>query len=180
MTLKHLAFAVATIGIAGSALAQTAIPPLVLFEGAIGVDPFTGVNGVDVLNTVRGVSPGGRAWVIRKFKARIGIDGSISARGAGLLFASGDVIGTRGPVAAVAATLVCGPADATAAKFTSPPAPLDTAGDFQIKGTLTDANGGMVPATCDNPVLLIRAANAATGVAGAWFAAGIVSSGDDD
>jgi len=49
-----------------SGFAAPPAPPLVKFEGATGVDPLTGANGVDVVNTVRGIAPGGRAWVIRK------------------------------------------------------------------------------------------------------------------
>src|SRR6185369_16814572 len=94
---------------------------LVRFEGAIGVDPLTAANGVDVLNVVRGVNPGGRAWVLRKLQASITTDGRISARGAGLLLASGDVIGTRAGITQVLATLACGPTNATAALFHSPP-----------------------------------------------------------
>ena len=164
-----------------SGFAAPPAPPLVKFEGAIGVDPLTGANGVDVVNTVRGIAPGGRAWVIRKLKATIGTDGTVSAKGAGLLLASGDVIGTRGPVTHVAATLACGAGNATAMLFTSAPSPLEPNGNFDIGGSLSQdgVNPAVLPATCDNPVLLIRAANPATGVAGAWFAAGIVSQDDD-
>jgi hypothetical protein len=154
---------------------------LVRFDGAIGVDPLTGANGVDTLNVVRGVNPGGRAWVMRKLQASIGTDGRISVRGAGLLLASGDVIGTRATIAQVLATLACGPANATAALFHSPPAALDTAGNFRINGVLTQdgVNAAVLPSTCDNPVLLIRAV-AANGTPGAWFAAGIVADDDHD
>lgn len=157
-------------------------PPLVTFSGAIGVDPLTAAGGVDVVNTVRGIAPGGRAWVLRKLDARVGADGSIRARGKGLLFTSGDLIGTRGGVAAVVATLSCGAADATARKFTSPSAVLDLAGNFRIQGRLSEdgINPAVMPATCDNPALLIRSFNTTTGAAGGWFAAGIPGDGDDD
>jgi hypothetical protein len=161
--------------------AQAGTPAYLRFDGAIGVDPLTAAGGVDVLNTVRGINPGGRAWVIRKFSATVGADGSISARGRGLLLSSGEVIATRATVAAVAVTLFCGPANATARSFTSPAGALDTAGDFSIKGMLSEdgINAAVLPAACDNPQLLVRAANPTTGVAGAWFAAGIVGSDDD-
>jgi hypothetical protein len=154
---------------------------LVRFEGAIGVDPLTAANGSDALNIVRGVNPGGRAWVIRQLHASIGTDGRISVRGAGLLLASGDVIGTRAGIAQVIATLACGPASAAATLFHSPPAALDTAGNFRISGALTQdgVNAAVLPATCDNPALLIRAVTA-TGTPGVWFAAGIVGDGDRD
>lgn len=148
---------------------------LVRFRGAIGVDPLTAAGGVDTLNVVRGISPGGRAWMLASLRAVVRTDATIHASGRGLLFTSGDLIGTRGGVTAVGATLACGAANNTAALFNSRPAPLDLAGNFSISGKLTQdgVNDAVMPATCDNPVLLIRSANAATGVLGNWFAAGI-------
>lgn len=176
--LSMLALAMASAAMANHPAPQS----LVKFEGAIGADTLTAAGGVDVLNVVRGINPGGRTWVLRKLKATVGIDGSITAKGSGLLLASGESIGTRGAVAAVAATLFCGPANATARAFTTPPAVLDSVGNFRIKAQLSEdgINAAVMPPTCENPVLLIRAANATTGVAGAWFAAGIPGGGDDD
>jgi hypothetical protein len=153
--------------------------PLLKFEGAIGVDPLTAAGGADASNVVRGVSPGGRAWVIRKLDAAVYADATVSISGKGLLFASGDVIATRGPVTHVAATLACGPADATAAKYTTAPSELNAAGNFNIRGPLLDGvNTAVLPAVCENPQLLIRGANPATGAAGGWFAAGIRDADD--
>lgn len=157
------------------------VPVLVRFGGAIGVDPLSYAGGANTANVVRGINPGGRVWVLRKFEARAGTDGSISANGKGLLFASGDLIATRGSVAQVVVTLTCGPADATARRFTSAPAALDTRGDFRITGTLSEdgINAAVMPATCDNPALLVRSFNATTNAAGNWFAAGIPNGSDD-
>jgi len=167
-----------------SAVASADPSAMLTFSGAIGVDPLTGAGApgspVDVVNTVRGINPGGRAWVIRKFSATVYSDSSIVARGKGLLFSSGEVIATRGPVAAVGATLTCGAADATAARYSAGPVPLDTAGNFVIRGFLSQdgVNTAVLPATCANPQLLVGAWNAAEHRVGAWFAAGI--QGDDD
>jgi hypothetical protein len=176
--IRGIVFALAASSAAVLAHADSSTT-LVRFEGAIGVDPLTAANGVDVLNVVRGINPGGRAWVLRKLQASVTTDGRISARGAGLLLASGDVIGTRAGITQVLATLACGPANATAALFHSPPAALDTAGNFRISGALTQdgVNAAVLPATCDNPALLIRAVGAG-GAPGAWFAAGIVGDAD--
>ena len=46
--------------------------------------------------------------------------------------------------------------------------PLDANGDFHIDGTLQSTQGELVPSTCDNPVLLIRAASSQT-----WLAVAI-------
>ena len=175
LVLCGLALAAATLSAhAGSP------PPLVRFSGAIGVDPVASLNTATT-NVVRGINPGGRHWVLRKFKATVGADGRLSARGSGLLFGSGELIGTRGGVTHVAATLTCGAADTTARKFSTPPSPLDLEGNFSIRDTLSEdgVNAAVLPPTCDNPVLLVRSANPTTGVLGNWFAAGIPTAGDD-
>lgn len=164
-----------------AAMAGNRVPALVSFDGAIGVDPVASLNTA-VTNVVRGVNPGGRHWVMRKLSATVGADGSVAVKGRGLLFGSGELIGTRGTVAAVAVTLTCGAADATARKFNSPSAALDLAGNFNIRGMLTEdgINAAVMPPTCDNPALLVRSFNATTGALGAWFAAGVAGSRDDD
>jgi hypothetical protein len=135
------------------------------FEGAIGVDPVAGIsptNGLPVVNTVRGVTPGGRPWVIARFKGDIKDNGMLSIKGEGLLFAGGDSIGTIGPIQTVTATLFCG-----AQAFDTASVPLEPNGGFRIEGMLS----AVPPNPCTPAVLLIR--NAAGGVPGAWFAAGI-------
>jgi hypothetical protein len=160
---------------------------LVAFEGAINLDPSTatlgtgGVVGVTT-NTVRGIAPGGRPWVLRKLSANVTRDGQLVARGKGLLLASGEFIATPGAVTAVGATLTCGAADATATRYdTIGPFTLDAAGNFAIRGPLTNdgVNTAVLPTTCSNPVLLIRSYNTTTKLLGGWFAAGIPDSGDD-
>jgi len=161
-----------------AAAASAAQPPVLLkFKGGIGVDPLTAAGGVDTLNVVRGINPGGRAWVIRKLDATVYTDASIVVRGKGLLFSSGEVIATRGPVGQVVATLACGSADAAATKYTSESAPLNDAGNFTIRGTLRDTagNSAYLQPGCANPQLLIRAS-----ATGGWFAAGILESDDED
>lgn len=107
----------------------------------------------------------GRPWILRKLRASIDPDGSISAKGSGLLFSGGDSIGTRGGVTQVFATLFC-----SGVAHHSPFVDLDLAGNFVIKGKL-----GAVPLSpCLSPVLLIRNAAGAQ----SWLAAGIPG-GDD-
>jgi hypothetical protein len=163
--LAVLAFGIAGALGAGQAMASDTI---VQFNRGIGVDPVGGINattGLPTLNTVLGVPPGGRPWTIRKLHASVFVDGSISVRGSGLLFAGGDTIGTPLPITQVVATLFC-----AGTPFTSAPTNLDAAGNFSIRGFL-----GAVPDPCPQPVLLIRNA----GGTQPWFAAGIVGSDDD-
>lgn len=159
--------------------AQAAEPEaLASFSGAIGVDPLTAAGGNLVPNVVRNTNPGGRAWAIRKLRASIGADGSIRAKGEGLVFASGETIGTAGAVTAVGASLFCGAAGA-AVRYDSAIVPLDAYGNFSIRGTLSQdgIHTATLPATCTAPVLLIRSGNG--GVLGGWFAAGIPAPQDD-
>jgi hypothetical protein len=163
---RHL-FVSGLLAIAGT-LAQPALAgeTLVQFNDGFGVDPVAGIaNGAPVANTVLGVPPGGRPWVIRKLRANIQTDGSVSIRGQGLLLSGGDALGSRGPVTQVFATLFCG-----AAAHHSAIADLDAAGNFQIGGALSAAP----PNPCASPVLLIRNATGPQ----PWFAAGLVG-GDD-
>ncbi|HET7525559.1 MAG TPA: hypothetical protein VFK10_06410 [Burkholderiaceae bacterium] len=185
--MRHIGrgITLAALTLSAVAFAHPDSRTLVKFEGAIGVDPLTaaGVSpgSVDVVNVVRGIQPGGRAWVIRALHAAVGKNGHIFARGSGLLLASGDVIGTVGPVTQVGATLACGPAAPTATLFNSAPAALDAAGNFRIDSALTQdgVNPAVLPTTCDNPALLIRAVGA-NGAFGPWFAAGIPDVDDND
>lgn len=180
--MQRNALGMATLALlAAFAQSAHANDALVRFSGAIGVDPVASLNTATT-NVVRGINPGGRHWVLRKLKVTVGTDGSISANGSGLLFGSGELIGTRGTVTRVLATLACGAANSTATLFSSPAADLDLAGNFRIKGALTQdgVNAAVMPPTCDNPALLIRSVNTTTGLAGNWFAAGIPASGDDD
>src|SRR2546428_6109769 len=70
--------------------------------------PATQTGGLVVRNVVRGVSPGGQPWVIRRFEAKVKENGDIRAEGKGLVLAGSNSIGTAGAVTMVAATLFCG------------------------------------------------------------------------
>jgi hypothetical protein len=159
---------------ATGALAAPDSVGILKFDGGIAVDPLSAAGTVEVPNVVRGIGPAGRAWVIRKLDASVYADASVAIRGKGLLFASGDIIATRGPVTHVVATLACGPADATATLLTTAPAELSAGGNFTIRGPLLDGvNTAVLSETCENPQLLIRAFSLATGLPGTWLAAGI-------
>src|SRR6266404_8796163 len=55
--------------------------PLVRFDGGIGATPAAIAAGVLVINTTRGVPPGGRPWVIESLRAEVKIDGRVSVEG---------------------------------------------------------------------------------------------------
>jgi hypothetical protein len=160
--VRGLLVVLVAFAIAGIASAQENTD--LIFRGAIGVIPVTGVaaNGAVNLNVVRGVNPAG-PWRIADLDAGVRSDGRIRAKGRGLLLAAGNGIGTNAG-ASVFATLFCGPA-ATATAHSSGRVALEVDGDFRIDDLLSPA----LPTSCDTPVLLIR--NAAG--SGVWFAAGI-------
>ncbi len=169
--MKTRSFVIA-LGIAAGIVAAPAMAAATLlkFEKGIGVDPVAGIAGTPpapLLNTVKGVNPGGKPWTIAKLKVTVKDDGNISARGEGLVLSAGDAIGTvPSNITQVAATLICG-----VDRFDSGPAPIDAGGNFKIAGPLS----GTPTNPCSTPVLLIR--NATGGTLGAWFAAGVP--GDD-
>jgi len=66
-------------------LTAAAEQPLVQFDGGIGATPAAIAGGVLVINTTRGVAPGGRPWVIESLRAEVKIDGRVSVEGRGLL-----------------------------------------------------------------------------------------------
>ena len=159
-----------TMILAPSAMAGT----LVEFEGGIGVIPAANVT---TANVVRGVSPGGAPWVIRRFEAKVKENGDIRAEGRGLVLAGTNNIGTSGGVPTVLATLICQDG-ATFNNHDSASFPLAADGDFKIQGPLTPSP----PDPCTNPVLLIRIGGQPpiTNAGNRWLAAGIPKLEHDD
>jgi len=143
--------------------------PLVRFNEGIGATPAAVAGGaVLIVNTTRGVPPGGRPWVIGRLRADVMVDGRISVDGRGLLLAGGDGIGTTANQS-VRARLFCGPA-ATATVHQTDLVLLEANGDFRIDGELSPVapTTVAVPDPCTTPVLLIVSGG------GSWFAAGIL------
>lgn len=152
-------------------LPAAAEQPLVRFEGGIGATPAAIVGGALVINVTRGVTPGGRPWVIESLQAEVKIDGRISVEGRGLVLGGGDAIGTpANPPQMVRARLFCG-SGATATVHQSGLVSLEPNGDFRIDDVLVPVAPTTVATPsdpCTSPVLLIVNAG------GSWFAAGIV------
>jgi hypothetical protein len=154
-------------GILGIVIGAVALPAMAdnvaKFNGGIGSQPAAlGSDGKTfIVNDVLGIPPGGRPWVIEELRAQLKEDGRLSVRGEGLLLAGGAVVGTRGGVTQVVATLFC---NGNLTGFSSGAVPLSVDGDFEISEKLHG-----IPNLCASPILLIRNATSP----GAWFAAGI-------
>lgn len=160
--MKKSFFATAMAAICCGFAAPASADNLVSFDGGIGVTPAALSNGAFVPNDVFGIPPGGRPWAIKSLRAEVKINGEISVKGKGLVFAGGNAVGTAGPITQVIATLIC-----NGQPHHSQAVPLARNGDFDIDGMLTTTPSS----PCGNPALLVR--NGAGGTPGAWFAAGI-------
>ena len=164
---------------------------LVLLLGSI---TLSSADGPKVLNahvdgstpniTIRTVASGGAPWVVKEGKAMVDPSGNVRVRVRGLLIASGAlasgdpvpaaVVGTVGPVTMVHAALTCGgPGAGVPFTITSTGAvPLNPQGNFSINAHIT------LPATCDRPILLIRAG--APDANGPFIASATASSENED
>lgn len=113
--------------------------------------------------TVRGVSGGGFPWVAQG-RVELPSNGRLQADVDRLLLAAGSAAGTTGPVTGVRASLTC---ESTNVVATTDVFPLDSAGNAQIKQTLT------LPSSCIGPIILIRVGSTTTSpgpLNGPWIA----------
>jgi len=136
------------------------------------------INGVvtapGIDNPVGGIDSGAGPWTTTQGSARVNFrSGSVFFFVDGLVLASGNSIGTPGPVASVIGTLVCN-AGSTGTPgqqvLDTPAVPLSAEGNAQFSGTFPS-----IP-TCNKPIFLLRAGTK-------WIAAGAVpttSSTNDD
>lgn len=129
------------------AFAQT--DAVVHWRGMAGVITAPGVD-----NPVGQVHSGAGPWTTRSGNARIDLaTGSGSFDVEGLVMNGGNASGTPGAVTSVIGTLVCnagGPAGTVEAIVDTPAAALSAAGNAELSFRIS------VPATCGNPLFLIR------------------------
>ncbi len=115
--------------------------------------------GPTVEPTIAGIAPGGLPWVLKSGHVNLSSSGLLEASVEGLLFGPGappNLIGTRGPVTQVSASLVC----ANGPIVTTKAVEFSTEGNAQIHQKIA------LPAQCVGPIVLIRAFSA-----GPWLAA---------
>ena len=137
---------------------------MVRWNSVIGVITAPGVD-----NPVAGISSGTLPWTTTRGRAQIDLSsGSAFFEVEGLVF-NGGPTGTTGPVVDVVGTFVCNPNTPNQTLRDTPAVTLTSTGDAIFMGTL----GGM-PASCSNPLFLIRIGPSLPGAAGRWLAAGAV------
>lgn len=136
--------------------------------------------------TIRSVPSGPAPWVVQEGKAQVDNNGNVKIRVRGLLIGNGalangdpvpaNLVGTVGPVTMVHAALTCGgPGGGTPFTITNTPAvPLSAQGNFRINAHIT------LPTTCDRPIILIRAGDAAAGGPFIASASPFFEKNDDD
>ena len=127
-----------------------------------GIQGVISAPGVD--NPVGQIRSGAGPWTTQSGNARINLttgEGSFEVEG--LVMNGGIASGTPGPVANVVGTVVCNPGSSTGFVETAvdtPTASLSTTGNAELSFKIT------LPATCNNPLFLIRVPS------GRWIATG--------
>ena len=123
------------------------------FSGpGIGVIPWGAGAGIAERNIVREENPANEIWRVGNITASVKSDGTISLDAAGLLVASGELIGTNGGNTPFNALLSCepgGPKYISSNFYMS-----DASGKLVIRGKL-DRDNLPLPRVCAYPVLLI-------------------------
>ena len=143
--MKRLCLLLLTV--CAAAFAQT--DTVVRWRGIEGVITAPGID-----NPVGQIHSGAGPWTTRSGSARIDlVTGNGSFEVDGLVLNGGNASGTPGAVSTVMGTLVCnpgGPAGTAETAIDTPTAALSAAGDAELSFKIN------VPATCNNPLFLIR------------------------
>ena len=159
---KMLGAMLTLIMCASSVLAFDNDDSIVRWKNIAGVISAPGID-----NPAGGIHAGAGPWSVRSGRAQVNLaTGATFFDVDGLVLNGSNSSGTPGPVSAVTGTLVCNGGTATAAVLDTAPVSLNVHGDAHFAGQIAG-----VPATCNNPVFLIRIA-APAGAAGRWIATG--------
>jgi hypothetical protein len=153
-------FGVGTLFVGGGAVVSAHSSHDVLVFGSM--TPVTG-SAVGAVND-RGITGGGKPWVITSGRGEVDRDGSVHVAVSGLVIPVAPFNGTN-PVPAFGATVSCITPHGIVNLRTGT-APATPAGDATIVGAVS------LPHPCKDPILFV------TSPGGAWFA--MSSSEDDD
>jgi|SRR5271166_146309 len=132
------------------------------------------VGNITVSNNdaVAGINPGTTPWSTTGGRASVNLStGHVSFDVEGLVLNGGNATGTRDGIDQVEGSLICDAGQQDQTIFTTLPVPLDAGGNAKFSGTF-DA----FPATCNNPLFLIRIGPDLPGANQRWIATGAVRS----
>jgi hypothetical protein len=158
ITMKNVCFL--SLMLCAGAFAQN--DTVVRWRGIVGVITAPGID-----NPVGQIHSGAGPWTTRSGSATINLNsGEGSFEVEGLVFNGGNASGTPGPVTMVVGTLVCNAG--------SPNGTVETAVDTPAVSLSSQGNADLsfkinTPATCTNPLFLIRVPS------GRWIATGTKS-----
>src|SRR5436853_452482 len=171
MNMKKMLGAMLTlIMCASSVLAFDNDDSIVRWKNIAGVISAPGID-----NPAGGIHAGAGPWSVRSGRAQVNLaTGATFFDVDGLVLNGSNSSGTPGPVTSVAGTLVCNAGSTAATILDTKAVSLNGQGDAHFSGQLAG-----IPATCDNPLFLIRIAVPA-GAAGRWIATGVERSIDID
>ncbi len=142
----------------------------VSWKSIVGVITAPGVD-----NPVGTIHGGAGPWSVHSGRAHVNLSSGFASFDVdGLVLNGSASSGTPGAITAVKGTLVCNSGGTAPTILDTTSVSLNVHGDAHFSGQLVD-----LPATCDNPVFLIRIA-APAAAAGRWIATGAERCVDDD
>jgi hypothetical protein len=136
-------------------------------------DDVTTDAAENINNPVGKINSGTFPWSVQTGQARVNLEtGKTEFEVHGLVINGQTFSGTPGPVTAVTGTVVCNAGTQTEAPLDTSDVSIDGQGDARFAGMIQG-----IPATCANPLFLIRIATIANpdnpnGARGAWIATG--------
>jgi len=161
--MKKILAALLSLALCASAVfAWDSDDAVVRWRSIVGVITAQGVD-----NPVGNIHSGTFAWSARSGRAAVNLSSGATSFEVDALVINGTTFsGTPGPITAVTGTLVCNAGQDTQAVLDTPAVTLNARGDAHFTGHIAG-----IPATCGNPLFLIRIATPA-GAAGRWIATG--------
>ena len=169
--MKKMLALFAVLCCATGAFAHQNNDAVVRWKSIVGVITAQGVD-----NPVGNIDSGTFAWSVRSGRASVNLmTGATSFEVEGLVINGTTFSGTPGPIDAVTGTLVCNAGDRTQTVLDTTPVSLSARGDARFSGHIAG-----IPASCGNPLFLVRIATPATGAVGRWIATGAERFMDND
>lgn len=160
--MKKLCLMLSVLLVATASFATDSDDSIVTWKNIVGVITSQGVDNPVSTN----IHSGTFAWTTRNGRARVDLASGATSFGVERLDINGTMFsGTPGPITAVTGTLVCNAGTNTESIHDTQNVPLSVRGNAHFSGHIS------VPASCGNPLFLIRIATPA-GAAGRWIATG--------